>query len=218
MAAVQAKPINPLLASYLLSLATRPLLTKAVTSGTLSFLQEIVASKVTGSPSPPIESTGIAPIDAIKRNKKAFKLAAYGFFISAPLSHTLVGILQRQFAGRTDGKSKLLQILASNFLISPIIVTAYLASMCVINGGRSLQAIIEFVRLGFGKAFRVGLITNPLSLLFAQRFLSPEAWVPFFSFISFLVGTKINIDIKRANITARAKSLAAKKEAEGKGL
>lgn len=39
--AVTAKPMNPLLASYLASLATRPLFTKCCTSGTLSSVHSI---------------------------------------------------------------------------------------------------------------------------------------------------------------------------------
>ena len=47
-------------------------------------------------------------------------MAIYGFFISAPLGHVLVGLLQRAFAGKTGARAKLGQILASNLLVAPV--------------------------------------------------------------------------------------------------
>lgn len=45
------------------------------------------------------------------------KMAAYGAFISAPLGHVLISILQKAFAGRTSLKAKILQIVASNLIV-----------------------------------------------------------------------------------------------------
>lgn len=78
-----------------------------ITSGTLSGLQEILASWI-----------------AQDRNKDGHyftsrvpKMAMYGALISAPLGHVLISILQRVFAGQTSLKAKLLQILASNLIV-----------------------------------------------------------------------------------------------------
>jgi len=51
---------------------------------------------------------------------KAVKMAIYGFLISAPLGHFLVGTLQKAFAGKKGTGAKIGQILASNLLIAPI--------------------------------------------------------------------------------------------------
>ena len=51
--------------------------------------------------------------------------ACAGFFISAPLGHTLLGFLQRAFAGKTSSRAKLGMILASNLFISPIQQSVY---------------------------------------------------------------------------------------------
>ena len=51
---------------------------------------------------------------------KALKMGIYGFLISAPLGHFLVGTLQKAFAGKTGVGAKIGQILASNLLIAPI--------------------------------------------------------------------------------------------------
>jgi hypothetical protein len=78
-----------------------------LTSGTLAALQEFLASWI-----------------AKDRNKNGHyftsrvpKMAAYGAFISAPLGHVLIGILQRVFAGRTSLRAKILQILVSNLVV-----------------------------------------------------------------------------------------------------
>lgn len=47
-------------------------------------------------------------------------MAIYGFLVSAPLSHILIGVLQKAFAGQTSTRAKISQILASNLLIAPI--------------------------------------------------------------------------------------------------
>ena len=51
---------------------------------------------------------------------KAVKMALYGFLVSAPLGHLLVGLLQRAFRGRTGLGARVGQILASNLLVAPI--------------------------------------------------------------------------------------------------
>jgi hypothetical protein len=93
--------------AYLKQLQTDPLRTKMLTSGTLAGLQEILASWI-----------------AKDRGKgghyftsRVPKMAAYGAFISAPLGHVLISILQKVFSGRTSVKAKILQILASNLIV-----------------------------------------------------------------------------------------------------
>lgn len=93
--------------AYLKQLQTNPLRTKMLTSGSLSALQEILASWI-----------------AKDRNKngnyftsRVPKMAAYGAFVSAPLGHVLISILQKLFAGRTSLKAKILQILVSNLIV-----------------------------------------------------------------------------------------------------
>lgn len=50
-------------------------------------------------------------------------MALYGFFVSAPLGHFLVGLLQKAFAGKVGLKYRLAQLLASNLLVAPIQTT-----------------------------------------------------------------------------------------------
>ncbi|KAI0094771.1 hypothetical protein BDY19DRAFT_1080534 [Irpex rosettiformis] len=169
--------VNPLLAAYLTQLAAHPLRTKQVTSGIFSFLTEIIANHLAGVPSrkvPRDAPTYEHVLAAAKIESKAFKMSLYGFFVSAPLSHVLVGKLQQVFAGKTDVKSKVLQILASNLLISPILISAYLASAAIINGARSVNSVLAVVKGGLFQALKVSWVTSPLSIAIAQNYLSPE--------------------------------------------
>ena len=79
-------------------------------------------------------------------------------------------------------------ILASNLLVSPIQNTAYLLSVGYINGIKSLDALIKFWRMQIFGIMKLSWTTSPVALVAAQKFLSPETWVPFFSIISFILG------------------------------
>ncbi|KAJ8297103.1 PXMP2/4 family protein 3 [Rhodotorula toruloides] len=212
-----SKQINPLLAAYLQSLATRPMLTKSLTSGSLSILSEIIAGHVAGSPPPPLpakERTGILPLDILKQNHKALKLGLYGFFVSAPLGHSLLAILQKAFAGKTSARAKLGMIVASNLFVSPIQQSVYIAAMAIINGATTPQAIINAWKMSIWKIMKLSWVVSTLSMAFAQKLLAPELWVPFFTLVGQTVGCVINIQVKRRALAARAKSQAAKDAAE----
>lgn len=100
-------PLRP--QAYLLQLQKNPLRTKMLTSGTLAATQEVLASWIAH--------------DRTKHghylSARVPKMALYGAFISAPLGHVLITILQKMFAGRTSLKAKILQILVSNLIVSP---------------------------------------------------------------------------------------------------
>ena len=93
--------------AYLKQLQTNPLRTKMLTSGSLAALQEVLASWIAH--------------DRTKHghyfSSRVPKMAVYGAFISAPLGHVLISILQRLFAGRTSLRAKILQILVSNLIV-----------------------------------------------------------------------------------------------------
>ena len=81
--------------------------TKMITSGSLAALQEFLASWI-----------------AKDRNKSGHyftsrvpKMAIYGAFVSAPLGHLMISILQKLFAGRTSLKAKIMQIVVSNLIV-----------------------------------------------------------------------------------------------------
>jgi hypothetical protein len=79
-----------------------------ITSGSLSAMQELLASWLA-------KDVGK---DGTYFSSRIPKMAVYGAFISAPLGHFLISILQRLFAGRTSLKAKVLQIIVSNLVVS----------------------------------------------------------------------------------------------------
>ena len=93
---------------YLKQLQSNPMRTKMLTSGTLAALQEIIASWIA-------HDRGKSGHYV---NSRVPKMAIYGAFVSAPLGHVLIGLLQKIFSGRTSLKAKILQILVSNLVVS----------------------------------------------------------------------------------------------------
>ncbi|KAL6721701.1 hypothetical protein ACLMJK_000805 [Lecanora helva] len=180
------------LAAYIKQLQDNPLRTRMLTSGGLAALQEVLASWIAK--------------DVSKHghyiNSRVPKMAVYGAFISAPLGHFLINILQRMFSGRTSLRAKILQILVSNLIIAPIQNTVYLASMAVIAGARTFHQIRATIRAGFMPVMKVSWITSPLALAFAQQFLPEYTWVPFFNIIAFIIGTWINSQTKKKRLQA----------------
>ncbi|KAI9678729.1 MAG: hypothetical protein M1817_005786 [Caeruleum heppii] len=180
------------LAAYLQQLQKNPLRTKMLTSGSLAALQEVLASWIAHDRSK--HGTYLTP--------RVPKMALYGAFISAPLGHVLISILQKLFAGRTSLKAKILQILVSNLVVSPIQNAVYLASMAVIAGARTFHQVRATVKAGFMPVMKVSWITSPLALAFAQKFLPEQTWVPFFNVVAFVIGTYINAHTKKKRLAA----------------
>ena len=78
-----------------------------LTSGSLAALQELLASWLAHDLSE----------HGHYFSSRVPKMAVYGAFISAPLGHFLIHILQRVFAGRTSLRAKILQIIVSNLVV-----------------------------------------------------------------------------------------------------
>ncbi|PLN81251.1 hypothetical protein BDW42DRAFT_169495 [Aspergillus taichungensis] len=198
-------PQTGYLALYLKHLQSNPLRTKMLTSGVLSGLQEFLASWIAH--------------DVSKHghyfSARVPKMLLYGMFISAPLGHLLVGILQKIFAGRTSLKAKVLQILVSNLLVSPIQNGVYLASMAVIAGARTIHQVRATVKAGFMPVMKVSWVTSPLALAFAQKFLPEHTWVPFFNILGFFIGTYVNTHTKKKRLEALRKRYDQRRSGPG---
>ncbi|OAV96304.1 hypothetical protein PTTG_12367 [Puccinia triticina 1-1 BBBD Race 1] len=186
---------NRLLNFYIGSLLSRPLLTKSCTSATLSFLQEVLASKLADE-RPTVVSSGYKPLDyaqSLGVSVRAIKLTAYGGLISAPLSHGLMKLLHRVFPNHeSSDKSKLGMILASMLITGPIQNSVYLIAMGAIEGLKSQKEIYFFWKNTIGILTKMSIILGTLSTIIANRFLSKELWVPFFNLVGFVLGTYVN--------------------------
>lgn len=78
-----------------------------LTSGSLAALQELIASWLAHDKSR----------HGHYFSSRVPKMAAYGAFISAPMGHVLIHMLQRIFANRTSLRAKIMQILVSNLIV-----------------------------------------------------------------------------------------------------
>ncbi|KAJ7092587.1 hypothetical protein C8R44DRAFT_816069 [Mycena epipterygia] len=203
-----AQKPHPLLTRYLQQLATHPLRTKAITTGTLCFLQEVIGSNIAKMPVKKPAKNSSVLLHLLARmhiDIKAFKMALYGFLVSAPLSHFLVGTLQKAFAGRTGTGAKVAQIVASNLLVAPIQTTAYLACMAIISGAKTFDEVVNTIKAGFLPVIRITWITSPIALTIAQRFVPVELWVPFFNAVQFVLGTYFNARVKQLRLRSLKK-------------
>ncbi|KAI8378529.1 hypothetical protein BD560DRAFT_389641 [Blakeslea trispora] len=170
------------LAWYLTQLASHPLRTKACTSGVLSGLQELTAQKLSG---------------AKELDKRVLQMAAYGLFISGPLNHLMYEIMNKIFAGKVGAKVKIGQLLFSNLVISPVMNSVYLTAMAILAGVRSPVQLKANLKKGLLPMQKVSWTVSPLTIIFAQKFLPPTTWVPFFNLVAFVFGTYINTMVKR---------------------
>ncbi|KLO13920.1 hypothetical protein SCHPADRAFT_873297 [Schizopora paradoxa] len=197
-----------LLTAYLQQLSTNPLRTKCITAGTLCFIQEILASHLAREPRPaPPKDAPILEhvLTAAKVDSKALKMGIYGSCVSAPLGHYLVGRLQSAFAGKTGTGAKIAQILCSNLLVAPVQTAVYLASIAIIGGAKSVDEVMRTVKGGFMAVIRMTWISSPLAMVFAQKMLPQELWVPFFNMVGFVLGTYFTTLVKRRRITEAKK-------------
>ncbi|EKM61152.1 uncharacterized protein PHACADRAFT_247568 [Phanerochaete carnosa HHB-10118-sp] len=208
--------LRSLLQSYLRQLSAHPLRTKCITVGIFNFVQDILGNHIAGVP--PRRVPKDAPLyeklaARLKLDSRAFKMLIYGFFVSAPLSHYTTGMLQRMFAGRTNTfAGKAAQILASLLISSPLTAISYLSCTAVIQGARTKQEIIDFVKPRFAGIIKISLVSTPLGMIVAQNFLPPELWVPWFNSITFVIGTTLSVMIKKGAIKQRQEQ----KKKEGK--
>ncbi|PWN50797.1 hypothetical protein IE53DRAFT_368607 [Violaceomyces palustris] len=214
---------NAFLVAYLSALAANPLRTKMITSGFFSALAEILAGKLAGvAPATKVSEKEAAqqqPLRLLKAyaeaagiNERAAKMAFYGFFISAPMGHVLTGLLQKAFAGKTSTKDKILQIITSNLTVAVFANTVYLSCMAYINGARGVDRISKAVKASFWPVMRVTWLTSPVTIAFAQNYLPPEVWEPFFTFTRFILATYFNTVAKK-----RQMALARAEAAKGRG-
>ena len=145
--------------------------------GTLGFLQEVLARHLAGVPSRKVHPSA-GPIEHLfavsKVNAKAFKMALFGFLVSAPLGHVLVKTMHRVFAGRTGPGAKLGMLATSLLVIAPIQIVVFLTNSAVIEGARSKEAVLRVVKRGFAPVLGVTWITSPTAIIFAQKFLPSE--------------------------------------------
>ncbi|KAF9106295.1 hypothetical protein BGX27_009239 [Mortierella sp. AM989] len=195
VAAPQSSVASTLLTAYLTELAANPLRTKALTSGTLSGLQEITATKLSGMPKSKDPNDFILGI-----NKRVVQMALYGLLISGPLAHTMFELVTKRFIGKEGAKWKVAQILSTQVINSPIQNATYILAMAIFAGARTTGQIKAAFKQGYLPMMKTSWVLSPISMVFAQKFLPPNVWVPFFNFVAFAFGTYVNTSLKKKRL------------------
>jgi peroxisomal membrane protein 2 len=108
---------------------------------------------------------------------KAFRMALFGFFISAPLGHAMVKTMHRIFAGRTGRAAKFGMLAASMLVIAPIQIAVFLSHSAAVEGARTKESILKVLKRGFAPVLGVTWVTSPTAIMFAQKFLPLEVCV-----------------------------------------
>ncbi|KAF9969899.1 hypothetical protein BGZ73_007552 [Actinomortierella ambigua] len=204
---VASTPVAPnaglaqtLLAAYLAELAKNPLRTKALTSGTLAGLQEITASKIAGMPKSKNPNDYILGVD-----KRVVQMTLYGLLVSGPLAHALFVSVTARFLGKEGPLWKVAQILSSQLINSPIQNATYILAMALFAGARTKAQIVAAFRQSYMPMMKTSWTISPLAIIFAQKFLSPNLWVPFFNLVAFVFGTYVNTSVKKARLAQMKK-------------
>ncbi|KAF9584763.1 hypothetical protein BGW38_005268 [Lunasporangiospora selenospora] len=207
VAPAQASLASTLLAAYLAQLVANPLRTKALTSGTLSGLQEITATKLSGMPRSKNPNDFILGI-----NKRVVQMALYGLLVSGPLAHGLFELVTKRFLGKEGAKWKIAQIMSTQLITSPIQNATYILAMALFAGARSTAQIKAAFKQGYLNMMKTSWMISPLSMAFAQKFLPPNIWVPFFNLVAFVFGTYVNTSIKKARLAQLKKEQQEKRD------
>ncbi|CAO3568447.1 unnamed protein product [Mortierella alpina] len=171
--ATQPSAASTLLAAYLAQLAANPLRTKALTSGTLSGLQEITATKLSGMPKSKNPDDFILGI-----NKRVVQMALYGLLVSGPLAHTLFELVTKRFLGKEGAKWKIAQILSTQLITSPIQNATYILAMALFAGARTTGQIKAAFKSGYLPMMKTSWMLSPISMAVAQKFLPPPSGFP----------------------------------------
>ncbi|CAG8542630.1 24055_t:CDS:2 [Gigaspora rosea] len=100
------------------------------------------------------------------------------------------------FKNRTGSGAKLLQILVTLLIIIPIQNTVYLAAMSLIAGFRAPKQIFASIKKSLWPMMKVTWIIYPIIQTFAQKFLDPQLWVPFFNLVGFSLGLQASTKAK----------------------
>ncbi|KAF9171987.1 hypothetical protein BGX21_006647 [Mortierella sp. AD011] len=200
IAAPQPSVASAILTAYLTELAANPLRTKALTSGTLSGLQEITATKLSGMPQSKDPKDLIFGV-----NKRVVQMTLYGLLVSGPLAHALFELVTKRFIGKEGAKWKIAQILSSQLINSPIQNATYILAMALFAGARTTGQIKAAFKQGYMPMMRTSWVLSPIALVFAQKFLPPNVWVPFFNFVAFAFGTYVNTSIKKKRLAEMKK-------------
>ncbi|AQZ11510.1 (ZYRO0B05434g) [Zygosaccharomyces parabailii] len=193
---------------YNKALTQHPLVTKALTGAILSSLGELISQLSTGVVSREGQSTlkrvrGVLKIVA-RQPSKILLMFCYGGLINAPINHYLYGWITKYTNSKIVNVTlrRLLQLLASLLIVSPIQVGFLVSSLTVVNQnvGWALAKyppmIKQNLRTKYFKILSSSWVTSTILVSIAQKYVEPAKWSVFFSFAYAILATGQNIYLK----------------------
>lgn len=220
-------------AKYTHQLQKKPLLIKSLTLIFFALLNEQLASFFAGD----IQSCKLFENVHIYHTltSKVPLMGVFAGLINAPLTHYGYKLIQKLVPSPLTPRKKLLQILLSTGVLTPIFCACFVSWIGLINNLKVLMdqlkdknanlkvKINRFLGLvgkiiknslvnNFIKVSSTSVITSPIFMLLAQKFVTPEAWSVFFAFCYFVVGTYNNTKVKLNQKKARDEKKAGESD------
>ncbi|KAI0384114.1 hypothetical protein F5Y04DRAFT_278113 [Hypomontagnella monticulosa] len=134
---------------YQRKLASRPLITQAVTTAVLFAVGDVTAQQV-------VEKKGIEKHEFARTGR----MFLYGGAVFGPAATTWYGILQRSIVLRNKKAEMLARVAADQLLFAPTFIGVFLSSMAVMEGGSPQEKL--------NKSYWPALQTNYLIWPFVQ--------------------------------------------------
>lgn len=203
---------------YVELLRSKPLLTKAFTLTFFALLNEQLASLFAGD----VKSFKIGSKLSIPHTltTRVPLMGIFALFINAPVTHYGYKIIQQLVPAPLTPRKKILQILLSTGVITPIFCALFVSWIGLINNLATFkkilkeksterfstfikvlkQTIITALKSNYVRVTSTSVVTSPIFMLLAQKFIIPEGWAVFFAFCYFLVGTYNNTKVKQTQM------------------
>lgn len=202
---------------YCQQLQAKPLPTKALTLVFFALLNEQLASFFAGD----IKKIKVNAHFSIPHTitQRVPLMGLFALLINAPLTHYGYKWIQQLVPLPLTPRKRVLQIMLSTGIITPVFCACFVSWIGLINNLKSfkdqwgienlsvllkvkkltkllLSTITSSLKANFVRVCSTSVITSPLFMVFAQKFVLPEAWTVFFAFCYFIVGTYNNTRVK----------------------
>ena len=164
--------IEMLLAAYMRSLASRPVLTKSVTTCLLALLGDVMAQRLANA-----SAEGVFVLDA----RRSFAIGTWGLFYMGPVLHTWYSILDGLVPGvrfAVVSKLALDQLLFAPFFNASFIV----GTMCL--EGKGFEKAVQTTREKLWTSMKANWMLWPGAQAVNFAFVAPDLRVVYVNFVA----------------------------------
>lgn len=207
---------------YCKQLKSKPLTTKAITLVFFALLNEQLASFFAGEIKKfkfKLYPTNLNISLPHTLTTRVPLMGLFALLVNAPLTHYGYKIIQKLVPLPLTPRKKFLQICLSTGILTPIFCACFVSWIGFINNLSTIKnkfqndsnsilkklknslkfisiIILSSLKSSFVKVASTSIVTSPIFMILAQKFIIPEAWTVFFAFCYFIVGTYNNTKVK----------------------